>query len=53
MKRKFKVMVYNYTNINKMNNYLSPRINEHKNPLPYANGNLGDGIGQVQKCGAV
>lgn len=46
-------MVNNATNINKMNNYLSPNIIEYnlkKNHTTYGIGNPCPGLGQVQKC---
>ena len=45
-------MVNNSTNINKMNNHLSPTLTEHKNKTTtYDVGNPGTSFGQVQKCG--
>ena len=38
------------TNINKINNYLSPQIIEHKKKKKNANR---PGLGQTQKCGGV
>ena len=49
MKRKFKQS----TNINKTNNYLSPRTFEHKKLTAYGIGNTGPGLGQAQKGGWV
>ena len=52
MKRKLKqlVVVNNFTNINKTNNYLSPQITEHKKTVTYGIGNPGPGLRQAQKC---
>ena len=43
-------MVNNSNNINKTNNHLSIQIIEHKkNTMTYGIGNIGPGLGQVQK----
>jgi hypothetical protein len=44
------MMVKNSNNINKVNNYLSPQINEHTKNMMYLDGNPGPGLGQTQKC---
>jgi hypothetical protein len=46
-------MVDNSTNSNKTNNHLSPQTTEHKNTTAYGVGNLGLGLGQIQKYGRV
>jgi ribosomal protein L36 len=45
MKRKFKVMVNNSTNINKTNNHLSPSLAEHKKKTDIRNPSYGLGHG--------
>jgi hypothetical protein len=54
MARKFKpVMVNNSTNINKMNNKLSPQTIEYKKTMTYDIGNPGPVLGQTQTCSKV
>jgi hypothetical protein len=51
MKRKFKVMVNNSTNINKTNNHLSPSLAEHKKRLTLEIRVMAWDM--VQKCGGI
>jgi hypothetical protein len=52
MKRKFKVMVNNSTNINKTNNHLSNlKLMNIKKTTTYDIGDPGPGLGQAHKCG--
>ena len=53
VKRMFKLMVNNSTNINKTNNHLSPQLIEYKKITTDEVGNLGPCLGQVKKCGGV
>jgi len=43
-------MVNNSSNINKVDNHLSPQTFNTKRPT-FVDGNLGPDFGQVQKCG--
>ena len=47
-------MVNNSTNINKMNNHISPQLIKHKQKtMIYDIGNPGPGLRQAQKCSRV
>ena len=46
-------MVNNCTNINNMNNQLSPQITEHKMTMTYDIGNPVPGLGKTQTCGKI
>jgi len=46
-------MVNNSTNINKMNNHLSPQLIEHKKNQWHDFGNPGAGLEQAHSCGRV
>ena len=43
-------MVNNSTNINKINNYLSPQMIEHLKTTTYDEGNLGPGLDMTEEC---
>ena len=51
--RKEKLMVNNFTNINKTNNHLSPQLTEYKKETTYDVGNSGLCLGQTKKCGGI
>jgi hypothetical protein len=44
-------MVRNVTDTNKTNNYLTPKIIEHRKATIYEVGNPGPGLWYAQKCG--
>ena len=53
MKRKFKLMVNNSSDINKMYSHLSSQTIEHKKGPQHGIGYPGPSLRQVQKCGGI